>query len=123
MSLSPPPPALPSFLTCAVGLPRVGGEADYLQVGELGGHVVFPGDHQWGRTQVGFVQHQDHLLLEVSCDVVVQGWRELQHLGCLNKDVKIVITACATNKPLDHILIKRNTTSCAVFNVTLIPVW
>ena len=64
----------------------MGGEADYLQLGELGGHVVFPGDHQWGRTQVGFVQHQDHVLLEISCDVVVQGWRELQHLGGSNED-------------------------------------
>lgn len=124
MSLSPPP-TLPStlpLLTCAVGLPRVGGEAYYLQVGELGGHVVFPGDHHWRRTQVGFVQHQDHLLLEVSCDVVVQGWRELQHLGSLNKDIKIVIMAYATSKPLDHIFIKRNKTSCAVFNVILILV-
>ncbi len=85
LSTSYPPPLLP-LLTCAVRLSRVGGEADYLQVGELGGHVVFPGDHQWGRTQVGFVQHQDHLLLEISCDVVVHGWRELQNLGCLHED-------------------------------------
>lgn len=47
-------PTLP-LLTCAVGLPRVGGEANYLQVGELGRHVVFPGDHQWGRTKVDLV--------------------------------------------------------------------
>lgn len=90
MSLSPDPdpPALLylllshycPLLTCAVGLSRVGGEANYLQVGELGGHVVFPSNHQRGRTQVYFVHHQDHLLLKLSCNVVVQGWRELQHL-------------------------------------------
>lgn len=61
-SFYPTTPTILHLLTCAVGLSRVGGEADYLQVGELGGHVVFPGNHQWGRTQVGFVQHQDHLL-------------------------------------------------------------
>ena len=31
--------------TCGVGLSGVGGEADRQQVGELGGQVVFPGDH------------------------------------------------------------------------------
>ena len=42
---------------------------------------MFPGNHQWRRTQIDFVQHQDHLLLEIFCDVVVQGWRKLQHLS------------------------------------------
>lgn len=64
----------------------MGGEANYLQVGELRGHVVFPGNDQRGRTQIDFVQHQDHLLLEISSDVMVNGWRELQHLGGLHED-------------------------------------
>lgn len=68
------------LLTCAVGLSRVRGEAHYFQVRELWCHVVFPGNDKGGRTQVCFVQHQHHVLLEISCDVIVQGWRELQDL-------------------------------------------
>lgn len=70
------------------------GEAHHLQVRELRGHVVFPGNHQRGRTQVGFVQHQDHLLLELSCDIVVQGWGELQDLG-VDMSMALSIYGCA----------------------------
>lgn len=86
--LPSPPLNLPP-LTCAVGLSRVRGEAHHLQVRKLWGHVVFPGNHQWGRTQVDFVQHQDHLLLELSCDIVVQGRGELQDLSV---DMSIVLS-------------------------------
>lgn len=41
---------------------------------------MFPGNDKGGRTQVCFVQHQHHVLLEISCDVIVQGWWELQDL-------------------------------------------
>lgn len=68
------------FLTCAVGLSRVRGETHYFQTGELGHHVVFPGDDEGRRTQVNFVHHQHHVLLQVPCDVTVQGGRELQDL-------------------------------------------
>lgn len=63
LSLTPSPPSALPLLTCAVWLATVWGEANYFQVGELGGHVVFPSDYQWWRTQIGFVQYQDHMLL------------------------------------------------------------
>lgn len=97
----------------------MGGEADHVQVRVQGGHVVFPGDHQRRRTQVGLVQHQDHLLVQLCCDVVVQVWRELQHLvhikkqnkkrqRCLGKDVN--------NASIP--LINRSTMGRAVFSFT-----
>lgn len=63
--------------TCAIGLSRVGGEADAVQVGEVRVQVVFPCQHQRGRTQVCFVQDQHYLFLELARDVVIQGRGEL----------------------------------------------
>lgn len=114
--LSPPPPLNPPLPTCAVGLSRVRSEAHHLQVRELWSHVVFPGNHQWGRTQIDFVQHQDHLLLELSCDVVVQGWGELQDLG-VDMSIALSISGCTV---LDFFLMHSNSRSCAAFNAKVI---
>lgn len=67
-------------LTRAVGLPGVRGEAHYFQTGELWHHVVFPGNDEGGGTQVDFVQHQHHVLLQIPRDVTVQWGGELQDL-------------------------------------------
>lgn len=55
----------------------MGGEADTVQVGEVGLQVMFPGQHERGRAQVGFVQDEHHVLLKLCGDVVVECWGKL----------------------------------------------